>query len=74
MARAKIKREFLAVVMECPLYFSAPLQKRLESLNIFSQKSVHYRIWSNSHHLIENAIIQNCGNLVKVWIINIKYL
>jgi hypothetical protein len=44
MAMAKIRREFLAVVMESPSYFSAPLQMRSGSRNIFSQKSVHYRL------------------------------
>ncbi len=44
MAWAKIKREFLAVVMESPIYFSAPLLNRLRSRNFCSQRSVYYRI------------------------------
>ena len=52
MARAKNRREFLAVVMESPGYFSAPLQLRLGFRNIFSQQSVHYRIFAYNQGLI----------------------
>jgi hypothetical protein len=44
MARARIKREILAVLMESPFYFTIPLRKRLEFLNSFSQQSVYHRI------------------------------
>ena len=52
MARAKNRREFLAVVMESPGYFSAPLQLRLGFRNIFSQHSLHYRIFAYNQGLI----------------------
>ncbi len=58
MARAKIQRAFLAVVMESPLYFSAPLQRRLEIPNFLSQRSLHYRICTYNQHLIRGK-----GNL-----------
>ncbi len=61
MARAKIQRAFLAVVMESPLYFSAPLLKRLGMPNFFSQRSLHYRICAYNQHLINGK-----GNL-KMW-------
>ena len=51
MARAKIKRERLAVDMENPFYFSLPLRKRLEFLNFSSQQSVYHRICAYNEHL-----------------------
>jgi hypothetical protein len=44
MARAHIRREILAVLMESPFYFTIPLRKRLEFLNSFSQQSIYHRI------------------------------
>ncbi len=52
MASAKSKREFLAVLMESPLYFIAPLLRRLEIPNFFSQRSIPYRICAYSQHLL----------------------
>jgi hypothetical protein len=36
LAKARIKREFLAVLMESPIYFIASLQRRLEIPGFFS--------------------------------------
>ncbi len=52
MARARNPREFLAVVMECPFYFNAPLLRRLGIPNFFSQRSLHYRICAYNQRLI----------------------
>ncbi len=52
MARAKRQREFLAVLMESPPYFIAPLLRRLEIPNFFSQRSIPYRICAYSQHLL----------------------
>ncbi len=43
MKRPKIEREILRVLMESPLYFTIPLQKRLEFVMFFSQQSVYHR-------------------------------
>ncbi len=44
MARAKIIRQFPTALVENPLNFSLLLQRRLEILNIFSRRSIQYRI------------------------------
>jgi hypothetical protein len=51
MARARIKREFPAALLENPLYFTLLLQRRLEISNFFSQRSVHYRICAYNQDL-----------------------
>jgi hypothetical protein len=51
MSRAKIERKILAVFMESPLYFSIPLQRRLEFLKFFSQRSVYSRIFEHNPKL-----------------------
>ncbi len=71
MAKAKIQREFLAVVMESPLYFSAPLQKRLEIPNFFSQKSVHYGICAYNQHLISGKCNMKLREFDKARIIKV---
>ena len=63
MAKAKIRREFLAVVMESPVYFSIPILKRLVIRNFFSQRSLHYRISAYNHHL-GNAKVKNSDKIV----------
>jgi hypothetical protein len=40
MEALKIKREIMAVVMKGPLYFTIPLQRRLQFIKFFSQQSV----------------------------------
>ncbi len=52
MASAKSQREFLAVLMESPIYFIAPLLRRLEVPNFFSQRSIHYRLCAYGQHLL----------------------
>ena len=52
MAGAKIKREILAVLMESPFYFTIPLQRRLEFLKFFSQRSVYNRIFEHNQPLL----------------------
>ncbi len=52
MARAKIKREILSVLMESPFYFTLPLRGRLELINFYSQQSAYHRICANNEHLI----------------------
>jgi hypothetical protein len=52
MAKAKNKRKILSVLMESPFYFTMPLRKRLELLNIFSQRSVFHRIFKFNEQLI----------------------
>jgi hypothetical protein len=44
MKSHKIKREIVALVMESPLYFTIPLQKRLEFIKFFSQQTVFQNI------------------------------
>jgi hypothetical protein len=44
MASHKIKREIVALFMESPLYFTIPLQKRLEFIRFFSQQPVFNNI------------------------------
>jgi hypothetical protein len=36
----KIKREIVALVMKSPLYFTVPLQRRLQFIKFFSQQAV----------------------------------
>ena len=52
MARARFKKELLAVLMESPLYFSIPLQKRLEFIKFFSQQSVYHQLCKYNNYLI----------------------
>ncbi len=52
MARAKIKRGLLAVVVESPSYFSTPLQMRSGSLNFFSPRSIYYRLYAYDQGVI----------------------
>ena len=65
MARARNRREFQAVVMECPLYFSAPLLGRLGSLNFFSQRSVYYRICAYNQQVIGGGCYLKIGEFDK---------
>jgi hypothetical protein len=48
MARARIKRDLLAILMESPLYFTIPLKRRLEFIKFFSQQAVYELIWKNN--------------------------
>ena len=64
MARARIKREFPAALLENPPYFTLLLQRKLEISNFFSQRSVHYRICAYKHDLKSEE--GNLGNLRKV--------
>jgi hypothetical protein len=41
MEPLKIKREIVAAFMESPLYFTIPLDKRLEFIKFFSQPTVY---------------------------------
>ncbi len=52
MPKSKAKRKILAVFMESPLYFTIPLQRRLEFLKFFSQQSVYKRIFEHNPHLM----------------------
>jgi hypothetical protein len=52
MARAKIKRQILSVLIESPFYFTLPLRGRLELLNFYSQQSVYHRICAYNDLLI----------------------
>ncbi len=52
MKRAKIEREILRVLMESPLYFTIPLQMRLDLIMFFSQQSVYHRFCADNEHLI----------------------
>jgi hypothetical protein len=38
MARARIERDLLAILMESPLYFTIPLKRRLEFIKFISQQ------------------------------------
>jgi hypothetical protein len=40
MEALKIKREIVAIIMESPLYFTIPLQRRLQFIKFFSQQPV----------------------------------
>jgi hypothetical protein len=52
MSQAKIERKILAVIMESPFYFTIPLQRRLEFLKFFSQRSVCNRIFEHNPQLL----------------------
>ena len=52
MARARIYREFPTALLENPLSFSLLLHRRLETLNIFSQRSVQFRIRAFNQELM----------------------
>jgi hypothetical protein len=52
MSQAKIERKILAVFMESPFYFTIPLQRRLEFLKFFSQRSVCNRIIEHNQQLL----------------------
>jgi len=52
MSRAKIERKILAVFMESPFYFTIPLQRRLQFLKFFSQRSVCNRILEHNPQLL----------------------
>jgi hypothetical protein len=41
LARARIERDFVAILMESPLYFTIPLKRRLEFLRFISQVYGH---------------------------------
>jgi hypothetical protein len=41
METLKIKREVVAAFMKSPLYFTIPLDKRLEFIKFFSQPTVY---------------------------------
>jgi hypothetical protein len=45
MGLFKIKREILAIVMKSPLYFTIPLQGRLQFIKFFSQDAVFNEIF-----------------------------
>ena len=45
MEALKIKREIMAVVMKGPLYFTIPLQRRLQFIKFFSQQPVFKAIF-----------------------------
>jgi hypothetical protein len=51
MARARIERDLLAILMESPLYFTIPLRRRLEFIRFFSQEAVYELIWKHNKHL-----------------------
>jgi hypothetical protein len=46
----KIKREIVAVFIESPLYFTIPLEKRLEFIIFFSQQPIYGHICELKEH------------------------
>lgn len=51
MARARIERDLVAILMESPLYFDIPLKRRLEFIRFISQQAVYELIWEHNKHL-----------------------
>jgi len=41
MARARIERDLVAILMESPLYFTIPLKRRLEFIRFISQQGIY---------------------------------
>jgi hypothetical protein len=56
METRKIKREIVAVFMESPLYFTIPLQKRLEFIMFFSQQPIYDHICEINKHQINGIV------------------
>lgn len=65
MARAKIKREILAALMESPFYFDIPLRQRLAFINFSSQQSVYHRIRAYNENMIKGQANRAVRDLAK---------
>ncbi len=64
MKRPKIEREILRVLMKSPLYFTIPLQKRLEFIMFFSQQSVYHRFCAYNKRLINGKADTIMGEML----------
>jgi hypothetical protein len=53
MAKTKIERHILSVLMESPFYLTLPLRRRLELINFSSQHPVYQRICAGAENLIK---------------------
>jgi hypothetical protein len=51
MARARIEKDLVAILMESPFYFTIPLKRRLEFIRFISQQTVYELIWEHNKHL-----------------------
>jgi hypothetical protein len=65
MERAGIRRELLRVLMESPLYFTIPLQRRLELIKFFSQQSVYQLVHKHNQPLINKKSDAKQQTLIK---------